>query len=328
MKNRASGFTLIETMVAMAIFSVIAIAITTFIIDSQKVNFQIMAQTDASSMAQQALDDLRWRLEQSRMILDADSGYLPLLDLEHAPPVEGKLVLPKIEPTGSLTPRASGKDPEFAAESVGNALLFVEALPPFRDPKSGRLIDCYRFLLYYIAEGPRHEKFGPLPNYLDLMLFQSVTYADYAQVDSLPKDLAPDVIRALETAGITFTWESTAPAIAAFSRMTHGEIQIPPEPKHKILAKQVESAVPGLGRVMTAAGSIAYSVATNTPGDLPIHLVVPKYAKPSNGFPNGFEVEIAGPSHGRKVLARLVLVAETHGRFFSRENQMLAAVWD
>jgi len=39
-------------------------------------------------------------------------------------------------------------------------------------------------------------------------------------------------------------------------------------------------------------------------------------------------VQITGPSHGRKVFARLVLVAETHGRFYSRETQMLASVWD
>ena len=328
MSRRQTGFTLIEMMVAMAIFSIIALALSTFIVDSQKVNFQIAAETDVSLMSQQALDDMRWRLNQSRSILDGKSGYLDLLDLAAAPPVEGKLQLPIIEPTGSLTPRASDKDPQFNQASVGNALLFVEAMPPFRDPKTGRLVDTYRFVLYYVAEGLRHEKFGPLPNYVELMRFESVLYADFAQVDSLPKEIAPDVIAALQHSGIDYTWEATAPAIAAFSRLAHGEIQIPPEPKHKILAARVESAVPGLGRVQTAAGSIAYSVAINTPGDLPIHTVVPKFAKIASGFPNGFEVEIAGPSHGRKVLARLVLVAETHGHFYSRENQMLAAVWD
>ena len=328
MRPNARGFTLIETMVAMAIFSVIALALSTFIIDSQKVNFQIQAETDAALLSQTALDDLRWRLEQSRAILDANSGYLDLIDLGSAPPIEGKLQLPTIEPTGSLSPRASAKDPPFNQGSVGNALLFAEAMPPFHDPKTGRMVDVYRFVLYYVAEGPRHEKFGPLPNYLDLMRFESTTYADFAQVDSLPKDLAPGVIAALESAGITYTWEATAPAIAAFSRLAHGEIQEPPEPKHKILAAHVDSAIPGLGRVQTAAGSIAYTIATNTPGDLPIHQVVPTVAKSANGFPNGFEVEIAGPSHGRKVLARLVLVAETHGRYFSRDNLMIAAVWD
>ena len=190
------------------------------------------------------------------------------------------------------------------------------------------MIDVYHFVLYYVAAGPRHEAFGPLPDYLDLMRFESVPYADFAQVDSLPKELSVEILRALEATGVRYAWEPNAPALAAFSRISGGEMQIPPEPHHRILAKIVESAIPGLGRVQTAAGSMDYSVAINTPGLLPIHTVVPRFAKPSDGFPNGFEIAIVGPSHGRKVLARLVLVASTHGRFYSRENQMIASVWD
>ena len=83
------GFTLLEMMVAMAIFSIIVLALSTFLIDSQKVNFQIQAESSASTMAQASLDDLRWRLEQSRMLLDVDSGYLDYLDLGAAPPSNG-----------------------------------------------------------------------------------------------------------------------------------------------------------------------------------------------------------------------------------------------
>lgn len=322
------GFTLIEAMVSLAIFSVLALVISTFIIDSQKVNFTVEAQTDASLMGQQGLDDLRWRLEQSRRLLDGGSGMLPLVDLSAAPPAAGEIRLPKIEPNGALTPKAVDKKTAFEQGSVGNAVFFVEALQPYREPRTGRLVDLYRFVLYYVA---KHEgdgqKFAHMPFCLDVVRWESVVYADFQQLDSLDDELETSMVNGLAAKGIGFAWDAGSPAEAAFTRLAGGRMQRPPEPRHRIAQASATSAFPGIGRGQRIAGVIGYSVAPND-GEVPIRNKVPKYAQPADGFPNGFEVLIAGPGHGRKVMVRLVIAAETHGRFYSREHQMIAAVWD
>lgn len=324
-RARERALTLIELMVSLAIFSVIALAAMSFIISSLKVNYHVEAQTDTSNIGQQALDQLRGSLAQSKKILDLDSEFLQLVDLSAAPEKAGEIRLPRIEPNGSLSPRAGSKDGAFNKSSVGNAILYVEALHPFQDPATKRLIDRYRFVLYYvaIAEG----RIGQMPFVLDLVRMESAEYADFTQLDALDEETEHTVVASLEKEGITYAWDPGAPAIAAFSRLANARLVVPPEPKHSIVPARVVSAVPGMGRSQRAAGMIGYSVAPND-GDLPIRTRVPLYAQPADGFPNGFEVLVTGPSHGRKVFVRLVLAAEAQGRFFSRDHQMLAAVRD
>ena len=324
-RRAARGLTLIEMMVSLAIFSVIALSAMSFIVSSLKVNYTVEAQADLSNMGQQSLDQLRGSLAQSKKLLDVDAGFLPLLDLTTAPAPVGEIRLPKIEPNGSLTPRAGSKDGAFTKSSVGNAILFVEALSPFQDPKTKRLIDRYRFVLYYVAKA--EGRIAHVPYVLDLVRVESVTYADFTQVDALGAETGTTVIPALEAAGIAFAWDPGAPAIAAFSRLSGGRLVAPPEPKHRIVAARIATALPGVGRMQRGSGMIGYSIAPND-GEVPIRVSVPKFAQPADGFPNGFEVLVTGPGHGRKVLVRMVLVAEAQQRFFSREHQIVAAVWD
>lgn len=319
------GLTLIEMMVSLAIFSVIALAAMSFIVSSLKVNYAVEAQADTSNMGQQALDQLRGSLAQSKKLLDVDSGFLELVDLAAAPAPAGVIRLPKIEPNGSLTPRAGSKDGAFTKSSVGNAILFVEALSPFQEPKTKRLIDRYRFVLYYVSKV--EGRLANVPYMLDLVRVESGPYADFTQVDALDDDIEGTVVGALEAAGVGYAWDPGAPAIAAFSRLSGSRLVTPPEPKHHIVPIRTASAIPGIGRKMRGAGVIGYSIALND-GDVPIRTPVPKYAQVADGFPNGFEVLVTGPGHGRKVLVRLVLVAEAQQRFFSREHQIIAAVWD
>lgn len=322
---RARGLTLIEMMVSLAIFSVIALATMTFIISSLKVNFHVEAQTDVSNMGQQALDDLRGSLAQSKKLLDIDSGFLPLVDLSAAPAPVGEVRLPRIEPAGSLSPRAGSKDGPFQKDSVGNAILFVEALSPFQDPATKRLIDRYRFVLYYV--GKAEGRIAHVPYALDLVRVESGAYADFTQLDALDEESEHTIVAALEKAGVGYAWDPGAPPIAAFSRLSGARVQIPPEPQHRIAPANVVSALPGIGRAQRGAGMIGYSIAPND-GEVPIRTAVPKFARVDADFPHGFEVMVTGPSHGRKVFVRLVLAAEAQGRFFSREHQMMAAVWD
>lgn len=319
------GLTLIELMVSLAIFSVIALAAMSFMVTSVRVNYTVEAQADTSNMGQQALDQLRSSLAQSKKLLDVESGFLPLIDLASAPEPAGEIRLPKIEPNGSLTPRAGSKDGAYAKSSVGNAILFVEALPPFQDPKSKRLIDRYRFVLYYVAK--KEGRIAHVPYMLDLVRVESAPYADFTQVDALEAEIENGVIAALEATGVGHAWDPGAPAIAAFSRLSGGRLVVPPEPKHGIVPARVVSALPGIGRMQRGAGMIGYSIAPND-GEVPIRTAVPKFAQVADGFPNGFEVLVTGPGHGRKVLVRLVLVGEAQQRFFSREHQIVAAVWD
>lgn len=324
----ALGVTLIELMVALAIFSVVALAAMSFMIDTVRVNYSVEAQADASNMGQQAVDDLRGSLAQSRKLLDVESGFLELVDLTAAPAPAGQIRLPRIEPNGSLTPRVGSRDNPFVQASIGNAILFVEALPPFQEAETKRLVDLYRVVLYYVAKAD--GRIAHVPYVLDLVRVESAPYADFTQLDSMKTAEAETltrVIAGLEARGVTHAWDPGAPPIAAFSRLAGGRIVEPPEPGHKIVPVRVQSAVPGVGRRQRAAGMIAYSVAPND-GEVPIRTRVPKFAQPADGFPHGFEVVVAGPGHGRKVLVRLVIAAEAQGRFYSREHQMVAAVWD
>lgn len=323
--SAARGVTLIEMMVSLAIFSVIALAAMSFIVTSLKVNYTVEAQADTSNMGQQALDQMRGSLAQSKKLLDVDSGFLELLDLTMAPVPAGEIRLPKIEPNGSLSPRAGTQSGPFVKSSVGNAILFVEALRPFQDPKTKRLIDRYRFVLYYISKAP--GRIAQVPYMLDLERVESAPYADFTQVDALEPEIESTVISALEASGIVHAWDPGAPAIAAFSRLSSGRLVEPPEPKHRIVPSSVVSALPGIGRMQRGSGMIGYSIAPND-GEVPIRIPVPKFAQIADGFPNGFEVLVTGPGHGRKVLLRLVLVGEAQQRFFSREHQIIAAVWD
>ena len=324
-REAVAGVTLIELMIALAIFSIIALAAMTFLIDSVRVNHTVEAQTDTSNMGQQALDDIRGSLGASRKILDAESGFLPLIDLSGAPEAAGAIRLPVIEPAGSLTPRAGGRDGPFERDSIGNALLFVEALGPFQEPATKRLVDRFRFVLYYVAKA--EGRIARVPYVLDLVRVESGVYADFTQLDSMDEDTARSVVLALEKEGVAYAWDSGAPPEGAFSRLSAGKVVKPPEPNHRIVPLRIASALPGIGRAMRGSGMIGYSVAPND-GELPIRARVPRFAQPADGFPNGFEVLITGPGHGRKVLVRLVLAAETQGRFFSREHQIVAAVWD
>jgi len=324
------GMTLVELMIAMAIFSVLAFAIADFIISSQKVNGVVESETEISVLGQSALDDLRGELAQSRRILDVDSGFLDRIDLTAPgiPPAAGEVRLPRVVPNGSLTPKAGFKDLPFDATAVGNAILFVKALPPWKDKASGRLIDEYCFVLYYVAKGEHDGSLGHMPYYLQIERWQSQPYADFQQVDSLGSGpQAADLIRGLTTSGVHWAWDAGAPPVGAFSRLENDQLEQPPDPHAKIAMDKVAAAIDGLGRSMRSSGVICYSVAPND-GEIPIHVEVPRFTQPADGFPNGFEVLVAGPSHGRKVLVRLVLSAEEQGHWFSREHQMLAAVWD
>lgn len=325
---RPAGFTLIEMMVSMAILSIIALVVSTFIVDSHRVNVSIEAQTESSIMGQQVLDDVRWRLEQSRRLVDRGEGILEVIDLSTAPPAAGETRLPKIEPNGSLSPYPGRRDGEYHIGSVGNALLFVEAEPPFREAKSGRLVDLYHFVLYYVAKRDgKGATIGPMDYWLDLVRFESQTYADFQQVDGLPEELQRDVVAGLAAKGVTLAWDANARPDGAFSRLAGGRVVHPPDPIHKIPPKKIEGAIPGLGHGERVSGRMSFTIAPNR-GPLPIKQPVPEFAEASEGFPFGFEVLIAGPGHGRKVMVRIVIAAHAHQRYFSREHQMIAAVWD
>lgn len=321
----AAGFTLIEAMVSLAIFSIIAVVISTFLIDSTRVNYSLEAQSDTGVMGQQGLDSIRWSLEQSRRLLDVDSGYLPLMDLDGAPAPGGEIRLPRIVPNASISPRGTREQP-FARDAVGNALLFVEALPPWREPQTGHLIDRSRFVLYYVAR-KEGQSFAHMPFCLDLIRWESGVYADFQQIESLGDEMAARVVGGLAKEGINFAFDTGAPPEAAFSRLEGGRLVRPPEPRHRVKAANVASALPGIGRSQRASGVIGYTVAPND-GEVPIATRVPGLAKAADGFPHGFEVVVTGPGHGRKVMLRLVLAAEAHGRYYSREHQAIASVWD
>lgn len=322
-----AGYTLVEVLVSVAISALIMVAALVLISTSAQVNQQIEAQTDTTVMANEALSDLRWRLTSSRKLLDRSAQgdeYMKMLDLDGAPPRYAATRLPRVEVSAVLSPRAK----EFEQDSVGNALLFAEVLEPFTDEASGRRVDVYRFVYYYLS--PRSgESLGGVKEVLDLIRFESVRYADFTQLDSLEGETASQVAGALLKEGIRYAWDVDAPTKGAFSQIGYSGLVRPPIARHVIERGNTEPAVLGVGVGQASSGLRALTVARNQSPDFPIAADVPRFAEAGeDGFPAGFEVLVGGPTRGRKVLLRLVLASWSGGRFASGQGQLLVAVGD
>lgn len=321
LRDSSRGFTLVELMLSVLILALVVLAATTFIINSLKTNQHLEAQSDSATYANATLSQIRWKLTSSRKLLDRSAGgeaYLEMIDLGAAPPVIEGSRLPLVVPDAPLP---------ASPNAVGNSLLLAEILEPFTEPETGRRVDRYRFVYYYLS--PRAvTQLGPFKEVLDLIRWESVVYADFTQLDSLDEETAAKVATALRAARIEYVWDVDAPPEAAFSALSYTGLVKPPEPTHTIHWSRHTHAVDGIGVGQASTGLRVLSVARNSGPDFSIATPVPFYGQGEEGFPGGFEVVVGGPTRGRKVVLRLVLASWAGGRLYSRDAQLLVAVSD
>jgi hypothetical protein len=334
--KKNSGMTLSELLIAALILAIMVIFIGSFLISGFQNNIRVQAIVDLGNNAQQTVNQIKLEMSQSKRIFDngpVGLGYWEALGFQkgNLPLVGSKL--PEIISHGSLSPSNEGnfRNP-FVRESVGNMIFFVEHLPALESQKDKRIIDLYRFVVYFLSQKNK-DRFSPkIPYYLDLVRCESSSYADLSQMYHVQdEEVRANLLSLLSNFGVAAFWDSQADADVAFTQLKGYAPGQDPEVQHRIQMVKCKSSVTEIGRVTRPPGTVTYSVAHNTSTKFPIRLQVPLFAKPQNNeemFPSGFEVVIVGPKSGRQVLLRLVLAANVRDQILTRGSSVIAMVKD
>lgn len=308
------GLTLVELILAVTVFAIIVPQILSFLFTVMKAFTSYEASIQLERTNEEMLTRIYLKLCSCKRLfqnIPSDLSYLERLDLSTSPTVLTASRLPKIEETGSLSAATTG----FVSSSVGNSLFFAsndstQILENIADSSNSThtvRIDLYRFYYYYLT--PENPKTIYDKKSYRLIEWKSIQYADYSQLMSIPDSTKrANTVKALYNNKIYFAWNASAPlpTNAFFSLTADGAIL--PLSNHKIQL----SVWSNLTNIVTGimAGGYRYGVSPNTAGWTKAPKVVPQYATADGSFPGGFEVVIVGPSSGRKVLLRSVLVAQ------------------
>ena len=312
--NKNSGFTLVEIMVAIIVFALIIPGVVVLLMTVNKGFTAYEAANQLKKNNQETLNRIFIKLTGAKRIFQnnsSDNAYLARIMLSSCPAVLPGSTLPTIEETGTLTPGTTS----FIAASVGNSIFFAnndstQILYNIADSGSSThtvYIDVYRFYYYYLTSEypkPIYDK----PSYA-LVEYRSQSYADYNQIQNISDTIKrKNTVSALCTNGITFAWNVSATDVStAFSTMSATGL-IQPSPNHQI--PETEHKI--LTNILTGitGGGYRYGISPNSSGWAKAPKIVPQYAVANNDFPGGFEVVVTGPSAGRKILIRSVLVAQ------------------
>ena len=243
---------------------------------------------------------LRDLVTRSRKLFGNDSigqGYFTKLDLTRDPILPGSR-LPLFDEVNPLGPDDVG-DPH-----TGNVLLFVREGDPapcvsLPATKKTRLIDTYRFVCVYLSQSSRKLVQGQ-PNALDLVVWKSVAYPNYGQVNQITdatekKNVVKDLYQRFN---YSLLWDPGAPIGSAFHGIdSAGNVGATPT----VLTNVPEdTASSGRGQLVNRGIAVARTDSTSRPR---ASIMTTDLA--ATWVPNGFEVKIVGTSGARKVWMRL-----------------------
>ena len=223
-----------------------------------------------------------------------------------------------------------GPDAVGGTRFTGNILLIARQLPPVlidydhdnnvNTPNVSFPADRYRFEMYYLSRNTSRP-FSTASYSLDLIQARSVDFADYFQLNpligsggSFSAGQKTSIISGLAAAGLQIAWNPmNQPADNAFYSMDAATGAFTLRANQGIWIYSAKSLLPEFGGG-SVAGKMLYTVGFRPTATtkLPIRDALPKYAvfdSTMPEFPSGFEVKIVGSGAARKVLLRLVLVA-------------------
>jgi len=302
--RRSRAHTLLEMTLAMSIMVGVLLIVSEFIGSAQHAQIYINARNKAMQYAGKLITDLRGAGLASRRLYQDDAegrSYLAALDSTKFPVLAGAR-LPVVDSKGRLDPDAPG------VRRTGNALLLACEDRPreFSTPGGGRYrVDIVRFVAVYPTRRAG-KVVDAAPDRIDLVRFSSRPYADKGSLEQIP--VAADrveVVKTLTAQGVGRAWVAGAPIDSAFFDL---------KADGSIAATAVASPVidcPPEAPVRTMLNAVKASVAPNSPA-----LRVPTFAEldtSAPGFPSGFEVKVVGPSGGREVFVRLVVLVGVAG---------------
>jgi len=206
-----NGTTLLEVMIVIAIFSIVAVGVFEIVQNMTVANLHMSAQNELTDWGDSALNAIKDDVLQSRLVYENDAignNYLSRCAFPPAAlPLSGSR-LPVIDELSTFVPDVAG------AEKTGNIILFVRCLPPQDMTITGsapvlrRSIDLYRFVAYYLTKAPGRP-IGNRADSLVLMTWESQLYADKGQIEALSTKLPDppggekeDIVRQLVASGV------------------------------------------------------------------------------------------------------------------------------
>jgi prepilin-type N-terminal cleavage/methylation domain-containing protein len=308
------GYTLVEMAVVTAIMSVVALSTISLFRLGAGAFVAGEARSSLSSGSQNVLNHIGQELTQNKRLFQntpADLNFLNIERLSGTPAASlSSSRLPTIVPNGSISPGVPS--------AVGNELFFAKADPSqdltvldSASVTSTVRIDTDRFKYYFLAQDliPNHTIGNKAQ--INFWEWESVSYADYDQIvrmsggDSTKRS---HIVAALVNKGVSYAWSSSAvvntPASPAFYKL---QPSLTADPGHQI--RQSSSSTMKFLKV-SALGGYRYGVSPNTGSGFTTSKPVPQLTNAGGNFPSGFEIAMAGPTGGRQVFIRLVLVAE------------------
>jgi prepilin-type N-terminal cleavage/methylation domain-containing protein len=316
-KRNQAGVSLIEFLVALTIFAVLASLVTRALVMEQKYNSSVHNRMKLQVYGEMMTDNLRKQLSTTRLVFDSESlgaDYWSKLSFSGDKP-DAHALLPTIQPSGSFSPDWSG----FDSTSVGNMLFWVKIVDPPAEVGDGvgsYVFDRFRFVVYFLVPYAGGKGYN-------LVSSESQReYLDYNQIMTVLRSQPeyPEVfVDSLKSMGLDIVWRANAATAGNAFYNLSADLSKNSPINHTIIMKDSEE-VSGFSNM---SGAEHHGIAPNGEG---VGLCVPKFAKASTGFPNGFEVLVAGPANARKVLLRFVLLGEGYGRSLATEHTTLMTV--
>jgi prepilin-type N-terminal cleavage/methylation domain-containing protein len=299
-RSGQNGTTIIELMVVISVFSIVALATYELVINMMRSNAHISAWNNLTSWGESATIRISEDVTRSRVLYQADDtgeAYRAWLDISANYPVVANSQLPVIDELGTIC-----RD-DVGLRRTGNGLMFAMEMTPFSAVVGGttRRCDIMRLVFYYLTSVNR-----PIAgNNTSLLLirWESIEYAHSGQVNAISDAAQRQAFaRALyEDRGVRYLWDPRAIPTAAFWAIDEwGVISADPEVQPPLTRNNEENVIPNLGHGNQA---VAFNRSANFwgPDD------VPNFARANNNFPGGFEVQIIGATGARQIFTRLVL---------------------
>lgn len=310
------GFTLVEVMLAIAIFAIVTPVITTMLTQVLRGFSTYEMSTQIKKTNQKTNNRIHLRLGSCKRIFQNttnDKAYLDRLTLSDSPSVLSgtNTKLPIIEETGSLAMGTTN----FTSTSVGNSLFFagneatvvLESILDSSAISHTVYIDAYRFNYYYLTTD--NTKYIVDRQAYKIVEWQSIKYADLNQINSISDNVKKEnTIIALISSGINYGWLPSEMDVSSAFYTLEGDGSLNLSASHNIEKHQHKVLTDILTGIM--GSGYRYGISPNTSGWNEAPKTVPLYGEADDDFPAGFEIAIVGQSGGRKVLIRSVLVAQ------------------
>jgi prepilin-type N-terminal cleavage/methylation domain-containing protein len=317
------GFTIAELTVSLFLMSIISLIFYQIFIGTMRTNMMLESHNDLAMLGQRSVNFVKEEVLQSKVLYQDDSrgqSYLAKLSVPTGLAVLSGSLLPVIDTTTSFVP-------DSATRRTGNSLLLLREQVPSsywidHDADSGTadieaLADLYTFQYLYLTQNPARS-FKGLGYYLDLITAGSQPYASYVQISGMTATARAAVAQRLTTAGVNYALDPWKDAGQAFYQLaSDGTLTGPVD--HTIDLSLSESLLPEFrgGRI---AGKMNYSVGVQLNPALATIEPINLYAQANGAFPGGLETQIVGASSARKVMVRLMLVAEYGDKLNSHVN--------